>query len=62
MKHLAWTIAALLSALFFLAFAPEAEMVGAGGLEPPKHYAADLQSAPFAARDTLPRYAPLYQE
>ena len=29
-------------------------MVGEVGLEPTKHYAADLQSAPFAARDIPP--------
>ena len=31
-----------------------AGMVGEVGLEPTKHYAADLQSAPFAARDIPP--------
>ena len=30
-------------------------MVGEVGLEPTKHYAADLQSAPFAARDIPPK-------
>lgn len=50
MHAIAWAIVATLSLLFVLAFVPENEVVGVD---------AEHRSA---MTDTLPHYAPLYQE